>query len=123
VSAGIIDIDSTSHQTNGIPPLEIPLEHVIPLGGILHFPFSEEISMQVYSPGRRKENLLGQKLWFQLEMIPYRLSPRAAHEFAKRKDEIGIPWTEAIRTNVFDFDIPSAPVTESCVHSFRIDEG
>ncbi len=87
----------------------------------MHFPFVEEISTQGYSPGRHKENLLGQKIWFQLEIIPYRLSPRAAREFAKRKDEIGIPWTAAIRTNILDFDIPSAPATVSCVHNFKID--
>ena len=66
----MIDIDSTSHQTNGIPLLEIPIEHVIAPGEVLHFPFAEEISTQVYSPGRHKVNLLGQKLWFQLEIDP-----------------------------------------------------
>ncbi len=94
---------------------------VLPMGGAYRLPFAEEVSVQVFSPGHPKENLLGRKLWLQLETVPYRLSPMAVRELAARKEGGGMPWTGTVRTNILDFDISPSPATVNCVRNFKID--
>lgn len=121
INADTLDIAPASGRLHGVPILHVPVDEVIPPGEAVRVPW-QEVSWQVYSPGKPRESRLGQKLWFQLELVHYRLSLRFAQELTENEEENGIPWwTGTIKTNIFDFDIPPSPPVEKCVNKFRID--
>lgn len=113
-------LDAGPARINGRPTLQVPIEEVILPGEDSRFATPGEVVKIVYSPRKRKIDLRGQKLWFQLEMHHYKITPRLGQELSQEKP--GTPWwTGTVRSNILDFDIPLSLPAEKCVVHLRID--
>jgi len=113
-------LDVGPARIDGRPTLQVPIEEVILPGEASRFATPEQVVQIVYSPRKRKIDLRGQKLWFQLEMHHYRLTPRLGQKLTQEKPTTPW-WTGTVKTNILDFDIPLSPPAEKCVVHYRID--
>jgi len=113
-------LDLVPARINGRPTVQVPIEEVILPGESSRFATPEQVVQIVYSPQKRKIDLRGQKLWFQLEMHHYQITPRLGQELTQEKPTTPW-WTGTLRTNILDIDIPSSPPAEKCVVHYRID--
>jgi len=113
-------LDVAPARINGHPTLQVPIEEVIRPGEASRFATPGEVVQIVYSPRRPQVDLRGRKLWFQLEMHHYRITPRLGQELTQEKPTTPW-WTGTVRTNILDVDIPASPPAEKCAVDYRID--
>ncbi len=69
-------------------------------------------------PGERQ--LLGKKVFLQLELAPLQIPANVAKEVKKRWTS-GFLWTAKVRTNPFEIDIPATPEMADCSNLYKID--
>ena len=113
-------LDIAPARIDGLPTLQVPIVEVIRPGEASRFANPEQVVQIVYSPRKRKIDLRGQKLWFQLEMHHYQIAPRLGRELTQEKPTTPW-WTGTVRTNILDVDIPASPSAEKCAVHYRID--
>jgi hypothetical protein len=103
-------------------PASPPYE-VIPPGASSASPIDLDVRFQVHNPAERRPEmeLLGSKVFFQLDLDHSLLSSEAVRVLGTKWRRYGILWAERIRTKPFEIDIPQAPKTAKCPSEFRID--
>jgi hypothetical protein len=89
---------------------------VIPAGGEMTPPLSEEITIPVdrQSLFRRDPDLRGRRLYLRLQFAHRQLSPGLEADLSDRWTRFGVPWTGTLTTNLFVVDVPAAPQAAPC---------
>jgi len=93
---------------------------VIPAGGELTPPLSEEITIPVDSKGvfRPSPDLRGRRVYLKLRFIHRKLSAGLQADLSDRWSRFGVPWTGTLTTNTILIDVPAAPVAEPCKDNY-----
>ncbi|MEQ1946341.1 MAG: hypothetical protein ABL995_04085 [Bryobacteraceae bacterium] len=75
----------------------------------------ESIFVRVYTPSIRSErDLRGKKIYLQMELLSSRWSPRLLTRLAKKWKNYGNLWTDTVRTQLVEIDVPRMPETADC---------
>ncbi len=80
-------------------------------------PLEEEITLPVNRFGffKRYPNLLGHRVYVQLQFAHRELSPALARDLSDRWSPFGVLWTGTLTTETFPVDVPAAPpVAAAC---------
>lgn len=89
---------------------------IIPAGGDVSIPLSEEITLPIYKRSvRQKIDLRGHRLYVKLQLDHQPLSPQLEAAISDRWIRFGEPWTGRLRTNTLLLDIPALPAAKECV--------
>jgi hypothetical protein len=101
-----------------------PFEMLAPApNGALPFSLIYDLSFPVHDPSKRGPDteLLGKKVFFQLDLNHEMLPKEIARELEVKWRAFGTLWEQRIRTKPIELDIPSAPTASKCESEFRID--
>ena len=84
---------------------------VIPAGGDMTPPFSEEITVPVSPRGLFKQSadLRGHRLYVELRFLHRDMSAALGTDLSDRWSRFGFPWTGILTTNKVVVDIPASP--------------
>src|SRR5436190_15648968 len=86
-------------------------------------PFESQIYLRVHTPSLPRRNLLGKKIFLQLELSYRWFSPALAKDLAIRWKNFGDLWTGKVRTEPIEIDIPASPEIGDCSNEYGIDDG
>jgi len=76
----------------------------------------ENILLRVYTPSIRSEpDLLGKKIYVRLELLSSRWTPRLLTRLAKKWKNYGNLWTDSVRTEPLEINIPRMPEISDCL--------
>jgi hypothetical protein len=90
---------------------------VIPAGGEMTPPLSEEITLPVTRKGLFKQypDLRGRRVYLRLRFEHRELSAALKTDLSDRWSRFGVPWTGTVTTNMIVIDVPAAPQAAPCV--------
>ncbi len=93
---------------------------VIPAGGEMTPPLSEEMIMPVNSKGvfRHYPDLRGHRVYLKLRFMHQKLSAALQADLSDRWSRFGVPWTGTLTTNTILIDVPAAPQAEPCKDNY-----
>jgi hypothetical protein len=96
---------------------------VIPPGEKGKSMFGENVFMTVHtlSSEQDRTDLLGTKMFLQLELDHLQFSKQLADELGKKWKEYGYLWTGKVRTQPIEIDVPLAPNFADCSHEHKVD--
>ena len=76
----------------------------------------ESVLLHIYTPSIRSEpDLRGKKIYVRLELLSSRWTPRLLARLAKKWKNYGNLWTESVRTEPLEIEIPRAPEIADCL--------
>lgn len=89
---------------------------VIPAGGEMTPPLSEEIILPVSRKGvfKRYPDLRGQRVYVKLRFVHRELAPALEAHLSDQWSRFGVPWSGTLTTNTILVDVPAAPQAEPC---------
>jgi hypothetical protein len=84
---------------------------VIPAGGEMTPPLSEEVTLPVTrkSPFKESPDLRGDRVYVKLRFVQLRMSTALETDLADRWARFGVPWTGTLTTNLIAVDVPARP--------------
>jgi hypothetical protein len=94
---------------------------VIPAGGEMTPPFSDEITLPVNRPGvfRKYPDLRGHRVYVQLHFAHRKLAAALQAKLSDRWARFGALWTGTLTTNTILIDVPAAPENAAtCVDTY-----
>ena len=75
----------------------------------------ENIFVRVYSPSIHSDpDLRGKKIFVQMELLSSRWSPRLLARLAKKWKNSGNLWTDSVRTEPVEINVPKTPEIVDC---------
>ncbi|MEQ1886139.1 MAG: hypothetical protein ABL967_13830 [Bryobacteraceae bacterium] len=75
----------------------------------------ESIFVRVYTPSIRSDrDLRGKKIYLQMELLSSRWSPRLLARLAKKWKNYGNLWTDTVRTQLLEVEVPRVPEAADC---------
>lgn len=100
-----------------------PYFQVIPPGEEGPLGLREYVVLQVHNPSSKQAQteLLGQKIFLQLELDHLRLPEKLAQDLADRWRQYGDLWVGKVRSEAMEFDIPASPEFADCSREYKID--
>jgi len=89
---------------------------VIPAGGEMSPPLSEEVTLPVNRKGeiRQYPDLRGRRVYIKLQYEHRDIEPVLMGQLSDRWSQFGVPWTGTLTTNTILVDVPAAPHAEPC---------
>jgi hypothetical protein len=76
----------------------------------------ESIFLHIYTPSIRTEpDLRGKKIYVRLELLSSRWTPRLLARLAKKWKSYGNLWTDSVRTEPIEIEIPRTPEISDCL--------
>ena len=96
---------------------------VIRPGREVHPWVTESLAFRVHDPSdtQSKMELLGKKVFVQVELDHLVIPQELAQKLRMRWSSIGTLWTGTVRTQPVEFDIPLSPKTTVCPSQIRVD--
>jgi hypothetical protein len=94
---------------------------IIPAGGDLIPPLSEEIRLPVQREGvfRKYPDLRGHRVFLELRYAHRKLSSDLRAVLSDRWSRFGVPWTGTLTTNTLVIDVPATPpASAACVDTY-----
>jgi hypothetical protein len=93
---------------------------VIPAGGEMTPPFSEEIVLPVSRKGLFKKypDLRGHRVYVKLGFAHREIAPALQAHLSDQWSRFGVPWTGTLTTNTILIDVPASPQAEPCKDSY-----
>ena len=94
---------------------------LIPAGGDMSPPLSEEITLPVSRKGvfRKYPDLRGHTVYVQLQFAHRKLATALEANLSDRWSRFGVPWTGTLKTNTIQIDVPMTPAAAGpCVDSY-----
>ena len=100
-----------------------PYFQVIPPGKEGSVALPEYVVLRVHNPSDKQvqTELLGKKIFIQLELDHSQLPKQLAKKLTDRWRQYGDLWTGKATTEVMEFDIPLSPKFADCSLEYRID--
>jgi hypothetical protein len=95
-----------------------PLFKVVPPNEELNKYFSESVVLPVHNSvaSDLRSDLLGRKIYIQLELTHMGLSRRLESKLAARWERYGRLWRGRVRSNPIEIDVPKSPQIVDCSH-------
>jgi hypothetical protein len=89
---------------------------VIPAGGDMSPPLSEEVIIPVSRKGffRKYPDLRGKRVYVKLRFLHREMAAPLEAQLSDRWSGFGVPWTGTLTTNTILIDVPAAPEAGPC---------